>query len=256
MMPLSWATSSASAICRAMASASPSGSPPPFACRLDARELVRERLALDELENQEADAVRFFDAVDRADVGVIQRGEHPRLALEAREPIRIARERARQDLDRDVASELRVVRPVDLAHAAGAEQRLQLISAEGRARHRGRGEVGDAWALDAASAGSARKPSSDSDSVSSDSTSRRMRLVIGARLGEKRRALARRSGARRVVELLGPLPAFRRHASDRRASRASARPSPAASRASRSRATPSRPPPFPPRSTRRRTASR
>ena len=74
------------------------------------RELVRERLALDEFENQEANAVRFLEAVDRADVGMIQRREHPRLALEACEPIRVARERTGQDLDRDVAPELRVVR--------------------------------------------------------------------------------------------------------------------------------------------------
>ena len=57
------------------------------------RERVRERVALDELENQEANAVRFLEAVDRADVGMVQRREHPRLALEAREPIRVARER-------------------------------------------------------------------------------------------------------------------------------------------------------------------
>ena len=37
--------------------------------------------------------VRLLEAVDRADVRMIQRGEHPRLALEAREPIRIAGER-------------------------------------------------------------------------------------------------------------------------------------------------------------------
>ena len=104
--------------------------------------------------------------------GMIQRREHPRLALEAREPIRVARERARQDLDRDVAPELRVARPVHLAHAARAEQRLQVIAAERRAGHGRAEQVGDHCA-GMSSAGSARKPSSDSDSSSSDSTSRR-----------------------------------------------------------------------------------
>ena len=66
---------------------------------------------------------------------MVQRGEHPRFALEAREPIRVARDRARQDLDRDVAPELRVARAVHLAHAARAEQRLQVIPAEGAAGH-------------------------------------------------------------------------------------------------------------------------
>ena len=137
MMPLSCATSSASAICRAMAQrVDRAAARRPFVVDSMRRaSRVRERLALDELEDQEADAVRFFEAVDRADVRVIQRGEHPRLALEAREAIRVARERAGQDLDRDVAPELRVVRLVHLAHAARAEQRLQLIAAEGRARH-------------------------------------------------------------------------------------------------------------------------
>ena len=68
---------------------------------------------------------------------MVQRGEHPRLALEAREPIRIARQRARQDLDRDVAPELRVVRAVHLTHAARAEQRLQVIPAERVTAHGG-----------------------------------------------------------------------------------------------------------------------
>src|SRR5687768_17887136 len=43
----------------------------------------------------------FLEAVDCADVGMIQCGKHPRLALEAREPVRVRRECARQDLDRD-----------------------------------------------------------------------------------------------------------------------------------------------------------
>ena len=96
-IPLSWATSSASAICRAMASASTERQPRARRRANPTRRasVSRERLALDELENQEADAVRFLEAVDRADVGMVQRREHPRLALEAREPIRVARERAR-----------------------------------------------------------------------------------------------------------------------------------------------------------------
>ena len=39
------------------------------------------------------DAVGFLDAVDGADVRMIQCGEHPRFALEARQPLRVARER-------------------------------------------------------------------------------------------------------------------------------------------------------------------
>ena len=66
----------------------------------------------------------LLDAVDRGDVRVIQRGEHARFALEARQAIRDRpRTTSRQDLERDVAPQLRVARAIDLAHAAGAEQR-------------------------------------------------------------------------------------------------------------------------------------
>ena len=124
-IPLSWATSRASAICRAMTNVDRGTGVPRLsrAALDDVRERVRERFAVDELENQEANAVRFLEAVYRADVGVVQRREHPRLALEAREAIRIAGERLRQDLDRDVARELGVACAVHLAHAARADQR-------------------------------------------------------------------------------------------------------------------------------------
>ena len=91
------------------------------------REGVRERLPVHELENQEPDAFGFLEAVDRADVRMIQRGEHPRLPLEAREPLGVGRERVRQELDRDIALELRVARAVHFTHAARTEQGLNLI---------------------------------------------------------------------------------------------------------------------------------
>ena len=81
----------------------------PHCFRLETASRLCQRLAVDELEDQEADAVSLLEPVDGADVRMIQRGEHPRFALEAREAIGIAREHTRQDLDRDVASELRVV---------------------------------------------------------------------------------------------------------------------------------------------------
>ena len=59
---------------------------------------------------------------------MVQRREHPRLALEAREAIRVGRELGRQDLDRDVAPELRVARAIHLAHAARADEALDAIA--------------------------------------------------------------------------------------------------------------------------------
>ena len=90
---------------------------------------LRQRLTLDQFEDQEADAVGVLNPVDGANVRMIQRRQHPRLALEAREPIGIGRKCFWQHLDRDVTSEGRVVSPVDLAHAPGAEQRQQTIGA-------------------------------------------------------------------------------------------------------------------------------
>ena len=82
---------------------------------------VGERVTIDELENEVLNAVGFFETVDGADVGMIHRGEHPRLALEPRETIRGAREGARQDFDGDIPAQLRVARAIHFAHATGAE---------------------------------------------------------------------------------------------------------------------------------------
>ena len=61
---------------------------------------------------------------------MIERREDLRFALEAREPIRIGRERVRQDLQRDVAIQLRVARAIDLTHAARAEQRNHFVGTD------------------------------------------------------------------------------------------------------------------------------
>ena len=52
------------------------------------------------------------------------------LALEASQGIGICGERLWQNLDRHVAIELGVPRPVDLPHAARAERRQDLVGAE------------------------------------------------------------------------------------------------------------------------------
>lgn len=54
----------------------------------------------------------------------------PRFALETGEPIRISRERARQQLDGDIATQPRIAGPIDLTHSAGAEPLLQLVRAD------------------------------------------------------------------------------------------------------------------------------
>ena len=129
-MPFSCAASSASAICRAIASASSIGKP----ARRRARARRRAGRPASRLRPAPApaprDAVDVLDAVDRADVRMIERREHARFALEARQPIGVGDEGRRQDLDRDVAPQLRVARAIHLAHAARAEQRQISYDAE------------------------------------------------------------------------------------------------------------------------------
>ena len=72
------------------------------------------------------------------DVRMIQRRERLRFALEAGQAIGISRERVGQDLDRDVAIQLRVARAIHLAHAAGADRRGDLVGAEAGAGSEGR----------------------------------------------------------------------------------------------------------------------
>ena len=70
------------------------------------RQPLRQRLAVDELQDQRLDAARLLEAVDRGDVRMIQRGQDLRLALEARQPLGVRGERLGQHLDRHVAIEL------------------------------------------------------------------------------------------------------------------------------------------------------
>ena len=81
-------------------------------------EAVGQRPAFDELEDQRRDIFGIRDTIDGRDVRMIERREGARLALEARAPSRVGSEVRRQDLERDVAAEPRVVGAIDGAHAS------------------------------------------------------------------------------------------------------------------------------------------
>ena len=72
--------------------------------------------------------------------GWLSDGEDFGFALEAGEPLGIARKRVGQHLDRDVAIELRVGRPIHLAHAARADRWRRFHSAEAGARAESHGK--------------------------------------------------------------------------------------------------------------------
>ena len=99
-------------------------------------ETIGQRRSFDQLEDQCSDAVGFLQPVDRADVRVIECRERPRFAREAGAAFGIGGEVGREDLDRDVATELAVARAIDLAHAAGAERGHDRVGSELTIQHR------------------------------------------------------------------------------------------------------------------------
>ena len=70
--------------------------------------------ALDQFHDQ-GSCAGVFEAMDLRDVRMIERGEHLRFTTEAREAIGIVGNGRQQDLDRDLAIQLRVAGSVDLA---------------------------------------------------------------------------------------------------------------------------------------------
>ena len=112
--PFAWAAASPSAIAMPISDALAPGQPL-------AVEALPQRLPLQQLHHGEADPAVLPEVVDGEDVRVRQRGDRLGLALEARRGLGLVGQALGQDLDRHVASEARVPRPVDLAHAAGAE---------------------------------------------------------------------------------------------------------------------------------------
>jgi hypothetical protein len=88
---------------------------------------IGEGRSLDQLQHECARTGGVLEAVNVADVLMIERGEQLRFAMKAREAIGIRGEELRQDLQRDGAIQLGVEPAVDLAHATGAEQLAKLI---------------------------------------------------------------------------------------------------------------------------------
>jgi hypothetical protein len=76
------------------------------ACR--SCQALRESVAFDQFEHQPRNTVDILEAVDCADVGVIERREHARFPFEPGETFGVAREEPRQDLDCDFPAKFAV----------------------------------------------------------------------------------------------------------------------------------------------------
>ena len=68
-----------------------------------------------------------LEGVEAGDVGVVQRSEYSRLPFEAGQPLGVLRDLLQEQLDRHLAAELRILRPIDLSHAPGTEGRNDLV---------------------------------------------------------------------------------------------------------------------------------
>jgi len=79
------------------------------------------------------------DVVDGGDVGMIERARRLGFLLEAPQTIRIRREGGEQHLDRDVALQPLIPRPVHLPHPARADGREDLVGAEAGTRREAHG---------------------------------------------------------------------------------------------------------------------
>jgi hypothetical protein len=72
------------------------------------------------------------NVVDGNDVRMVQRGDRASLAFETLATVAVGHPGGGQNLDRHVAAKTRIVSPVDLAHAAGAEHLRDLVRPESR----------------------------------------------------------------------------------------------------------------------------
>ena len=97
-------------------------------------QLLVQPFPLDQLEDEVESALRLLDAVQGCEVRVVQRSQETGLALEPRPPLLVARERIGKGLDRHLAPEPRVPRPVHLPHSARANRRDDLGTGPGGSR--------------------------------------------------------------------------------------------------------------------------
>jgi hypothetical protein len=96
------------------------------------REPRPQRLPLEQLRHDEGRSLVRPEIVHRHDVRVVQGARRLSFLLEAAQAIAIGRIRGGQDLDRDLAPQAIVPRPVDLPHSAGAERRQDFVGTEAR----------------------------------------------------------------------------------------------------------------------------
>ena len=128
------AAAMASAIAMPMVSTRSSGRPPGGSASASDRPLTSSIV-------RKSGRVGVLHRMDGDDVRVVQGGDGLRFALESLAALGVGGRDVRQNLERHLALQPRIARAIDFAHAAGAEQRHDLVGTEpcSRAeRHRAR----------------------------------------------------------------------------------------------------------------------
>ena len=98
------------------------------------RDAVSESRAFNQLHHERMNAAPLLEAVDLRDVRMVQRRERLGFTLESCQTLRVLCERLREYLDGDWPTELRICRPVDLAHPAHADLGDDFIRADASPR--------------------------------------------------------------------------------------------------------------------------
>jgi hypothetical protein len=93
-------------------------------------QVLPERLPVDELGGDEVRRLDVPDLVDGDDVGVVERRGGARLALEAAQVLAARRQLVEQELERDGAAQRHVLRQVDHAHPAAADEGAYFVATE------------------------------------------------------------------------------------------------------------------------------
>jgi hypothetical protein len=94
---------------------------------------VGQCLSVGPLHGDERLTLDLLDGEDRDDGGMVEGGQRPRFAIEAAASIGIAREAVGQQLQGNVASEPRIAPAIYLAHASGADQGRDFMTAKSAA---------------------------------------------------------------------------------------------------------------------------
>ena len=94
-----------------------------------------QRLSRHEFHHQKAISRRLLESVDGRNVGMIQRRQHARFALESRHSVRLVAEGFGKELDGHTSPQLRVGGLIDVTHSPAAQVRRNLVVCELGSNH-------------------------------------------------------------------------------------------------------------------------